>query len=244
MPRFFVSTMPDTDGMITVSGDDARHIALSLRCAVGEKLDLCRDGEVYECEIASARPDEVLLRVISSRKDTSEPPCAVTLFAANPKGDKLDTVIQKATELGAVRIVPFLSERCVSRPDGGARANRRARWKRIAEEAAKQCGRGMIPEVADITDFDGAVREAVSADIPLFLYENEKSQTLRGVISGKLIPGTKVSVMTGAEGGFSPAEAWKASSAGMIPCGLGERILRCETAPICVLSAILYESEL
>lgn len=244
MPRFFVSKPPEKDGIITVTGGDARHIALSLRTAVGEKLTLCCDGTVYECEAVSVRPDAVAARVISSSEDTSEPPCRIALYVANPKGDKLDAVVQKATELGAARIVPFLSERCVSRPDVGAREKRRARWEKIAAEAAKQCGRGSVPEIAEMTDLCSAVRDAARADLPLFVYENEKAKTLRDAIAGKLTRGASVSVMTGAEGGFSPAEADAAVNAGMSPCGLGNRILRCETAPLYVLSALSYETEL
>lgn len=244
MPRFFTDCPPDEGGNILITGDDARHIALSLRSAVGEAITVCHDGVVYDCELTSVYPERVVTRVLTSRADTSEPPCRISLFVANPKGGKLDGVIQKATELGVARIVPFLSERCVSRPDPDSRGKRRAREEKIALEAAKQCGRGITPEVTELIGFDQAVREAVTADIALFAYEKEKERTLRDIIAGKLRAGMTVSVMTGSEGGFSPAEAEAAVSAGMIPCGLGERILRCETAPLYVLSAISYEAEL
>lgn len=244
MPRFFVDSPPDGDGIIEIAGDDARHIALSLRSPVGGSISVCCGGVVYECELLSVRPERVSAHVVSSREDRSELPCAVSLFVANPKKDKLESVIQKATELGARRIVPFLSERCVSRPDPASGAHRRARWERIALEAAKQCGRGAVPEVADIVDMRSAVAEAAAADVALFVYEGEKQRSLKEAIAGRLERGVTVSVMTGPEGGFSPAEARAAESAGMIPCGLGERILRCETAPVYVLSAISYEAEL
>ena len=244
MPRFFVTSPPDGDGVITITGDDARHIALSLRCAVGEHLTVCRAGSVYDCELLAVNPESVKAHVLSVCEDLSEPPCAVTLFVANPKGDKLEVIIQKATELGAVRVVPFLSERCVSRPDKSARDKRRARGERIAAEAAKQCGRGIVPEIDLLTDFESAVREASKADAALFVYEKEEAKTLRDAIAGVLRRGMTVSVMTGAEGGFSPEEAAAAVDAGMIPCSLGHRILRCETAPLYVLSAISYETEL
>lgn len=244
MPRFFVGSPPDDDGIIEITGDDARHIALSLRSSVGEMISVCHDGVVYECELLHIRAEKVTMRAMSSRRDSSEPPCRVTLYVANPKGDKLDSIIQKATELGVFRVAPFLSERCVSRPDAAACEKRRIREARIALEAAKQCGRGSAPEVAGMTDMRSAVNEAARADIALFIYEKEKEMTLRRAIAGKLSPGMTVSVMTGSEGGFSPAEAQYAISAGLIPCGLGERILRCETAPIYVLSAVSYETEL
>lgn len=244
MPRFFTDCPPDDGGNILITDDDARHIALSLRSAVGETVTVCHNGVVYDCELTSVHPERVAMKVISSRADTSESPCRISLYVANPKGSKLDGVIQKATELGVSRIVPFLSERCVSRPDSDSRGKRRVREEKIAVEAAKQCGRGIMPEVAALSDFKFAVAEAASADIALFVYEKEKTHTLRDVVSGKLRDGITVSVMTGPEGGFSPAEAEAAVSAGMMPCGLGERILRCETAPIYVLSAISYEAEL
>ncbi len=244
MPRFFTESPPGGDGVIEIAGDDARHIALSLRAPVGGKISVCHDGVVYECELISVRPEHVSAKVISSFDDRSEPPCRISLYVANPKGDKLDGVIQKATELGACRIIPFLSERCISRPDPASREKRRVRSERIASEAAKQCGRGAVPEVAELTDINNATAEASRADIALFVYEKEKGKTLRDAIAGKLRRGMTVSVMTGPEGGFSPTEAAAAANAGMIPCGLGERILRCETAPLYVLSAISFESEL
>ena len=243
MPRFFVDSPPD-DGVITVTGDDAHHIARSLRCAVGEHITVCHDGVVYECELLSVRPECVRAGVLDSKKDDAESPCRIRLYVANPKGSKLDGIIQKATELGADMIVPFISERCVSRPDTDSGEKRRSRESRIALEAAKQCGRGTIPTVGALTDFARAVADASASDIALFAYEREDGVTLRDVIAGKLLPGVTVSVMTGPEGGFSPAEVKTAADAGMIPCGLGHRILRCETAPLYVLSAIAYEAEL
>ena len=244
MPRFFVNTPPDADGNITVSGSDARHIALSLRCAVGERITVSCDGMVYECELSSVHPEQVSARVLTSRLDDAESPCRTRLYVANPKGGKLDGVIQKATELGVSEIIPFLSERCVSRPDPDSRGKKLVREERIALEAAKQCGRGIVPKVRMMTDFVSAVRDAAGADIALFAYEKENSVTLRDAVAGRLMPGVTVSVMTGPEGGFSPAEAKAAEDAGMILCGLGRRILRCETAPLYVLSAIAYEAEL
>ncbi len=244
MPRFFVDSGPDVDGLLTITGDDARHIALSLRCAVGDMLEVCSGGTVYECRLDYVRPEKVTLGVVSEREDRSELPCRVTLYIANPKGQKLDFVIEKCTELGASAIMPFLSERCVSRPDGGAFGKRLARCRRIAYEAAKQCGRGLAPTVGEMRDFKTAVEEASKADVPLFIYENENERTLRDAVKGKLGRGASVSAMIGAEGGFSPEEAALASEAGLTACGLGPRILRCETAPLYVMSALSYEAEL
>ena len=244
MPRFFIKSPPDPDGIICIDGDDARHIALSLRCAVGEKITALFDGVVYDCELETIKPDRVTARVCGSAQDTAEMACRVTLFVANPKAGKLDLIVQKATELGVAKIVPFQSERCVSRPDPGSAEKRRRRLEKIALEAAKQCGRGVVPEIGDTVDFRCAVKMAAESDIGIIAYEKENAKTLRDVIAGKLGGGVTVAVMTGSEGGFSPAEAEAAASAGVVPCGLGGRILRCETAPLYVLAAISYESEL
>ncbi len=245
MPRFFIDTRASVSDRLTLVGDDARHIALSLRMAKGQKVTVSgADGREYECELTDIKPDRVELAVLSEAVNESEPPCEVTLFVALPKGDKLDLIIQKATELGAGKIVPFVSERCVVRPDEASKEKKRARRRKIAEEAAKQCGRGRVPDVCHPMTYVDAIAEAARADVPLFLYEAEGTEPLLPVLRGGLKKGATVSVVIGSEGGFSPREATAARDAGMKLCGLGKRILRCETAPMYVLSAIAYESEL
>ena len=243
MPRFFIDQPPE-NGVATVVGDDARHIARSLRMAVGENITVCHGGVVYECTIESVGGELVTARVVEARPDDSEPPCRVTLYVAEPKAGKLDLIVQKATELGAARIVPFLSERCVSRPDRDSSDKRLRRLSKIALEAAKQCGRGAVPEICGQMGFAAAVKDAARADVSVFAYEKESSATLKDAIAGKLAVGASVSVVTGPEGGFSPEEAAAAEDAGVMACSLGRRILRCETAPLYILSAIGYEAEL
>lgn len=245
MPRFFVNVSEADPKEFILVGDDARHIALSLRMANGQAVTLSGDNGVeYECELTDIKPDCVRMRVVTARENLTEPPCGITLYVALPKGDKLDLIIQKATELGACRIVPFVSERCVARPDEASKEKKRARRLRIAEEAAKQCGRGLIPDVTHPLSFADAVKDAARADVPLFLYEGEGTHPLLPVLRGRLSRGMTVSIVTGAEGGFSPKEVAVASESGMKLCGLGRRILRCETAPLYVLSAVAYETEL
>ncbi len=245
MPRFFLGAPVTDPNELVLVGDDARHIALSLRMAKGQTVIVSgNDGMEYECELTDIKPERVTLKVLSSSENITEMPCRVTLYVALPKGDKLDLIIQKATELGVYRIVPFVSERCVARPDEASKEKKRARRCRIAEEAAKQCGRGVIPDVAHPLSYADAVSEAARADVSLFLYEGDGTEPLLPVLKRGLKPGTAVSVMTGSEGGFSPKETERAKDAGMTLCGLGKRILRCETAPIYVLSAIAYETEL
>ena len=222
MPRFFIHSDPQdlAANTVVIRGADAHHIARALRLAVGDPITVCDDGgTVYDCRLV------------------------IRLFMAYPKGDKFETVLQKAVELGAARITPFESERCIKRPPAEKQARIAERHAKIAEAAAKQCGRSVIPTVDTPLSFADALRAATGADLPLFCYEGKGTQSLRAVLEAHPAPRT-VSVLIGAEGGFSEAEAKAATDAGCIAVGLGERILRCETAPAYVLSALSYAYEL
>ncbi len=238
MPRFFV---PDLSGdVLTLSGEDGRHAAKSLRCRVGEELELC-DGRGAEClcAVAAVEGDTLTLRVVERRPSRGELPCRVSLYQALPKGDKLELIVQKAVELGAAEIVPVLTQRCVSRPDSRAVEKKRERLQKIALEAAKQSGRGVVPQVAPLLDFPAALAEMARAACPLFFYEGG-GEPLGKALSAR--PGS-IALMVGPEGGFDPAEAQAARNAGLRVCTLGPRILRCETAPLYALSAIGYVYE-
>ena len=238
MPRFFV---PDLSGdVLTLSGEDGRHAAKSLRCRVGEELELC-DGRGAEClcAVAAVEGDTLTLRVVERRPSRGELPCRVSLYQALPKGDKLELIVQKAVELGAAEIVLVLTQRCVSRPDSRAMEKKRERLQKIALEAAKQSGRGVVPQVAPLLDFPAALAEMARAACPLFFYEGG-GEPLGKALSAR--PGS-IALMVGPEGGFDPAEAQAARDAGLRVCTLGPRILRCETAPLYALSAIGYVYE-
>ena len=238
MPRFFV---PDLSGdVLTLSGEDGRHAAKSLRCRVGEELELC-DGRGAEClcAVAAVEGDTLTLRVVERRPSRGELPCRVSLYQALPKGDKLELIVQKAVELGAAEIVLVLTQRCVSRPDSRAVEKKRERLQKIALEAAKQSGRGVVPQVAPLLDFPAALAEMARAACPLFFYEGG-GEPLGKALSAR--PGS-IALMVGPEGGFDPAEAQAARDAGLRVCTLGPRILRCETAPLYALSAIGYVYE-
>ena len=238
MPRFFV---PDLSGdVLTLSGEDGRHAAKSLRCRVGEELELC-DGRGAEClcAVAAVEGDTLTLRVVERRPSRGELPCRVSLYQALPKGDKLELIVQKAVELGAAEIVPVLTQRCVSRPDSRAVEKKRERLQKIALEAAKQSGRGVVPQVAPLLDFPAALAEMAQAACSLFFYEGG-GEPLGKALSAR--PGS-IALMVGPEGGFDPAEAQAARNAGLWVCTLGPRILRCETAPLYALSAIGYVYE-
>ena len=159
---------------------------------------------------------------------------------ALPKADKLEHVIQKATELGAYEIVTFPTARCVSRPDEKSLNKKLDRWQKIAASAAEQSGRGRIPQVLALPSYAAALKRAAECDKAIVFYENEHATTLRQALEES--PFKTVSILSGPEGGFEESEIHQARAAGLQVCTLGSRILRCETAPLCGLSAIMYAS--
>ena len=246
MPRFFVPREQIDEGLVKIYGEDASHISYSLRMAKGETITVCDEtAKEYECVLVELTREQVAAKIVEERICEAESPFRITLYQALPKGDKLETVIQKAVECGVSEIVPFESERCVVKVKSDAEERKTVRRNRIAQEAAKQCGRGRIPQVLATVGFPEAVKRASSADICLICYEDENGTTLKQAlqaISPK--PVATVSVMIGSEGGFSPEEVKVAGEHGMISVSLGKRILRTETAPVFVLSCLAYQFEL
>lgn len=241
MPRFFVSAESIHDGRAEIYGDDARHISRSLRMRIGEPLTICDGvGTDYNCVIEESFPERVVLKIRDSYDNFSEPPYRVTVFQALARGDKIDTVVQKSVEFGAARIVPFSSERCnvkLSASDGLKKAER---WGRIAEEAAKQSGRGIIPSVSAPIGFDEAMRAANLYDLSLFCWERS-SNPLGNAIRGA--SADTIAIIVGPEGGFSEQEAAAAENSGIVSVSLGSRILRTESAATFVLACVSYEME-
>ena len=245
MPKFFISrdNIDETDGLAFIDGDDARHIARSLRMAVGDEIDVSDgEGASYSCRLTRIRDERCEAEIVEKIDSKREPTIPVTLFMAYPKSDKLETVIQKATELGAAAIIPFESSRCIKKPSKDKAKEKRDRLARIAKEAAKQCGRDRIPYIGDAISFAECLDRAKESELALFCYEDESRANLKTALSGKRPE--SISVVVGSEGGFSPEEASLAKEAGLVSVSLGARILRCETAPDYVLSAISYEYEL
>ncbi|MDL2234204.1 16S rRNA (uracil(1498)-N(3))-methyltransferase [Ruminococcaceae bacterium OttesenSCG-928-L11] len=235
MPRFFTERIAGDTAWI--EGADAAHICRSLRMEAGDALVVCDlRGMDYDCVIESAAPEEVVLRVERSYPCVAEPRVKIRLFQALPKGDKLEYIVQKSTELGVDEIIPVLTERCISRPDGKAMDKKRQRLGKIAAEAAKQSGRGKIPAVGPLLSYREALVAMGESETALLCYENA-TVPLREALKGQA---QSVAVLIGSEGGFSPEEAAQAAAAGIGAVSLGPRILRCETAPVCVLSAILF----
>lgn len=249
MPRFFIRQEQIEDGIVRIVGEDARHISRSLRMAAGERITVCdMQSREYDCVLEEFLETEVRARIVSSKESENEPVCHIRLFQALPKGDKLDTVIQKAVECGVGEIIPFESERCVVKVKADAEEKKTQRRNRISAEAAKQCGRSSIPEVTPTVSFSKMLTEAAKSDLCLFCYEGDGTRPLGDILRESFgdscdLPKT-ISVVIGSEGGFSLAEAQACREIGMTPTGLGKRILRTETASGFVLACIVCFSEL
>ncbi len=232
MPRFFLE---NADGdTLTIRGGDARHIACSLRMQVGDALTVCNGkGEDFYCTVSAVSPEIVELKVEKRQKTASEPTVQVTLYQGLPKGDKLEWIIQKSVELGVCRIVPVVTARSIAK--ASERDHKKtARWQKIADEAAGQSGRGILPVVESPITFKEAVGRLKNENTVVFYECGGKPLTA-------LANDFKdtVSIFIGPEGGIAPDEIKTLQAGGASIATLGPRILRCETAPIAALSAIM-----
>lgn len=244
MPRFFVPSVNFSDDGVKICGDDARHIARSLRMAEGDTVTVCdMHGTEHECRLTKIRDEECTCEILSSKQGENEPPVRISLFMAYPKADKLEYIVQKAVELGASEIIPFESERCIKRPAPEKAEKNTQRLQRIASEAAKQCGRSVLPAVSAPITYSEVLKRAKDAELPIFCYEGDGTCSLKEILESRPDART-VSVVVGCEGGFSSKEAESAKDAGFMMANLGARILRCETAPSFALSSVIYFFEL
>ncbi len=240
MTRFFITAEELEHDSLTLTGENAQH-AKVLRLKAGEQVLACdAEGREGLCSVESVDAGEVTLRVLQRRQAQSEAAVQVSVYVAFPKADKLEHVIQKATELGAFEILVFPSVRCISRPDDKSLKKKLERWQKIAQSAAEQSGRGRIPQVQVLSSYAEALERAARSDKALLFYENETATTLRMALSASSYK--TVSLLTGPEGGLEEKEVAQAVAAGLQVCTLGKRILRCETAPLCALSAVMYDA--
>lgn len=247
MPRFFVQQNQIEDNYITISGEDAHHISRSLRMAAGEHITVSdMNKNEYDCILEVFADGYVKAKIVDKYVSSAELPIKIHLYQALPKGDKLDFIIQKAVECGAYDITPFESEYCVVKVKKDAEERKTERRNKIAYEAAKQCGRGIIPRVLPTVSFDALINDVSTCDAVLFCYEGTGTDRF-----GKILKSIKaekslsdIAVIIGSEGGFSKKEATLASEHGFYLIGLGKRILRAETAAIFALSCLVYEFEL
>lgn len=237
LPRFFIPS-PTDQNHVQIEGENAKHIAKSLRMKQGEQLVLC-DGYAHDyiCRISSINSERVTLEILERRRNTAEPRLKAHLYQAMPKGDKFETIIQKSVELGVTQITPVLTSRCISRPNAKTMRHKLERYNKIAEQAAKQSGRGVVPTVNNMVSFEQALGQ-MADDHGVLFYECE-GEPMNSLLAPQQ---QSVSFMVGSEGGFSPVEVEAAKRRHLRLGNLGPRILRCETAPLCILSVLMFLS--
>lgn len=241
MPRFFVSPDDLTGTEVVLEGENAAH-AKVLRLSRSDSVTLCDgQGTDAQCTVTDYGAGQVFLHVDRIEPSRTEPKLRCSVYMGFPKADKFEHVIQKATELGAYEIIVFPCTRSISRPDAKSLAKKLDRWQKIAASAAEQSGRGRIPQVLALNSFEEAVKRASQAEFAALFYENERTRSLRAAVEER--PFASAALMTGPEGGLTDQEVRAAQDAGMEVCSLGPRILRCETAPLCALSALMYAAD-
>ena len=247
MYQFFVepNQININDKNVIIYGSDVNHIKNVLRMKVGEELNVSngQDGKEYRCSIAALEEDRVVCELRFVKQDNVELPSRVYLFQGLPKADKMEWIIQKAVELGAYEIIPVAAKRCVVKLDDKKAASKIARWQGIAEAAAKQSKRGIIPEISEVMSFERAVKMAADMSVRIIPYEMAEGIEKTREIIERLKPGQNIAVFIGPEGGFEDSEIQFATENGIVPVTLGRRILRTETAGMTVLSWIMYRLE-
>ncbi|MEG2813444.1 MAG: RsmE family RNA methyltransferase [Oscillospiraceae bacterium] len=232
MPRFFSENIEND--VITLSKEDEKHITKVLRYKTGDTVTVCdKNGTDYICEVNNFT-DEFSLKTLTKQKNNTEPSCKITLYQALPKSDKMEFIIKKAVELGVTRVVPILTKYCVSRPTKEDFAKKLVRYQKIAYEASKQCGRGIIPEICQLETFENAVTKRFEGQSILY-YEKGGENTNRIIRQDT----TNCNLFIGSEGGFFEEEIEFAKKNDIKIGTLGKLILRCETAPIVSISLVL-----
>lgn len=247
MYQFFVepNQININDKSVIIVGGDVNHIKNVLRMKVGEELNVSngQDGREYRCGIAALEENRIVCELRFVKEDNVELPAKVYLFQGLPKADKMEWIIQKAVELGAYEIIPVATRRCVVKLDDKKASSKIARWQGIAEAAAKQSKRGIIPEISEVMSFERAVKMAADMSVRIIPYEMAEGMEKTREIIERLKPGQNIAVFIGPEGGFEDSEIQFATENGIVPVTLGRRILRTETAGMTVLSWIMYRLE-
>ena len=243
MPTFFVDRANISGDTAVLSGTEAGHMLRSLRLRTGDSFyAFDEDGNRYRMRILEATSRSLRAEVLETFPPEPPPKVAVTLMVGLPKADKMDFILEKATELGCPRVVPFRSSRTIPRFDPRDAKKRLLRWERVALAAAKQCGSGRFPEISPMLPYPEALRAVDAADGKVLFYEGEGRFGLKMVLSG-FRNVSRVALLIGPEGGFSEDEVRDAEKAGFLRAGLGPRILRVETAAVAALSMALYHFE-
>lgn len=242
MQQIFIRQEDIIDNRIRVIGEDANHLGKVLRMKAGEKLRVSTDTEKnYLCEVSGFKADAVELTILEEA-DNTEPSVSMTLYQAIPKGDRMETVIEKAVELGISRIIPMEMKFCVVKLDDRKKANRLQRWQKIAETAARQSKRSKVPEVGPVMTFREVLLDMEGQDLNLVPYENALGMRYTKEVLESIEPGMSVAMLVGPEGGFAPEEIEAAGDKGKI-ISLGKRILRTDTAAIMMAGLVMMQSE-
>lgn len=247
MYQFFVepNQINIPDKRVVITGSDVNHIKNVLRMKAGEELNVSngQDGKEYRCGIVSLEEECIVCELRFIKEDNVELPARIYLFQGLPKADKMELIIQKAVELGVYEIIPVAAKRCVVKLEDKKAASKLARWQGIAEAAAKQSKRGIIPRIHEVMSFRDAVKMASDMDVRLIPYELAEGMERTRKLIGALQPGQSIAVFIGPEGGFEESEIEMAEESGIESITLGRRILRTETAGLTVLSWIGYVLE-
>lgn len=243
MSTFYIKNNQINNNEITITGDDANHIKNVLRYKIGDELDVCNeDAKRYQAEITDFSANGIILRVIKESEKSAESPLNITLFQGLPKADKMEYIIQKATELGVSEVVPVEMERSVAKLTGKDSSKKIERWNKIAYEASKQCGRDRVPLVQNVDNLKNIIEKFSKYDIVLLPYEKEFGQNLKQVLQ-RHKNFENVAIVIGPEGGFSESDLALLKLPNTEMVTLGPRILRTETASLAVLSMLSYEIE-
>ena len=243
MYQFFVEDEQVTEDGVLITGSDVNHIRNVLRMKPGERVRIStRTGANYLCSITQVEEMSVTAQIVEAMAGT-ELPNRIVLFQGLPKADKMELIIQKAVELGAAEIVPVSMKNCVVKLDAKKAENKVKRWQQIAESAAKQSKRSLIPAVHEVLSYREAVAYAAECDVRLVPYENEQGMAGTKTMIEAIVPGESIAVFIGPEGGFDESEIAEARDAGMKTISLGNRILRTETAGLAALSILMYQIE-
>lgn len=245
MHQFFVAPQQIAGKRIRITGSDVNHIVHVLRMHSGEEISVSNgvDGKEYRCQIDSFNQEEVLCTLRFIKEEGVELPARIYLFQGLPKGDKMELIIQKAVELGVYEVIPVATKRAVVKLDQKKAAARLTRWQSIAEAAAKQSRRRIIPQIHGILSMKEAVAYAGDMDCKLIPYELAEGMSKTRELIGGICKGMQVAVFIGPEGGFEDSEIEVAKEAGILPVTMGKRILRTETAGLAILSWIMYQLE-
>ncbi len=241
MSRYFVEESQIGNGRVSIIGEDFQHLKKVLRAKIKDQVLVCCGGFDYTAEIENINDSSIICSITDINKNYTESPLKVTLFQGLPKSDKMELIIQKCVELGVSGIVPVITERCVTRINTDKDAQSKlARWQKIAREAAKQCNRGIIPNIHYPISFKEAVVMASEAQLAVIPYEKESAVGFKNIVA-RYQGVTSGSIMIGPEGGFEDKEIQLAQDSGIQKISLGPRILRTETAGMVALSLMMYE---